>query len=245
MATLGIDVGGTGVKAALVDTDAGTLVSDRVRVPTPERSTPDAVAVATANLVSDLESDGPVGVGVPAVVVGGRSLTAANIDAAWIGADAAAAFRAALTREVVMVNDADAAGVAEMRFGAGRDQRGVVLILTLGTGIGSALFVDGTLVPNTELGHLEFRGQVAETKAAASAREREQLTWERWARRLSRYLQHVDRLLWPDLIILGGGVSRKSDKWISRLDCRPRVAVAELENAAGIVGAAVAAAESA
>jgi polyphosphate glucokinase len=143
-----------------------------------------------------------------------------------------------------MVNDADAAGVAEMRFGAGRDQRGVVLILTLGTGIGSALFVDGTLVPNTELGHLEFRGQVAETYAAASARDREQLTWERWARRLSRYLQHVDRLLWPDLIILGGGVSRKSDKWLSHLECRPRVAVAELENAAGIVGAAVAAAES-
>ena len=243
VATVGIDVGGTGIKAAAVDGTRGALLSERLRVATPHPATPEAVALATARLVHEVAGDGPVGVGLPAAVVGGRTMTAANIDESWVGTDAARIFGSALGREVVIVNDADAAGLAEMRFGAGRGEDGVVLVLTLGTGIGSALFVGGTLVPNTELGHLELHGKAAERRAASSARERESLSWSKWARRLSRYLDHVDRLLWPDLVILGGGVSAKADRWLAGVVARPRVVAAELQNTAGIVGAALAAAE--
>lgn len=241
MHTLGIDVGGSGIKAALVDTERGALVTERTRVETPRPSTPDAVASAAASLVASIPATGRIGVGMPAVVLGGQAMTAANIDESWIGVPADEVFGAALGGRAVVVNDADAAGLAEMRFGAGRSASGVVLILTLGTGIGSALFVDGVLVPNTELGHIELRGRDAESAAAASARDRDDLSWKEWARRLSRYLDHVDRLLWPDLVILGGGVSRKADRWMDKLATRPRVVAAELGNNAGIVGAALSA----
>lgn len=242
MTALGIDVGGSGIKAALVDTDRGALFTERIRVDTPQPATPDAVAAATSALVSELVVDVPVGVGLPSVVLGGHTMTAANIHESWIGQDAESLFRDAVGRMAVVVNDADAAGIAEMRFGAGRGERGVVIVLTLGTGIGSAVFIDGVLVPNTELGHLEIGGRVGEAWAASSAKEREQLSWTKWAARVSTYLDRIDRLFWPDLIVLGGGVSRKADRWMTKLTCRPRIVAAEFGNAAGIVGAALAAA---
>jgi polyphosphate glucokinase len=241
---VGIDVGGSGIKAALVDTTRGQLISERVRVETPQPSFPDVVAAATAEVVDGLGGSGPAGIGFPAAILGGVTMTAANIDKAWVHAPGQDIFSAALGRPVVLMNDADAAGLAEMRFGAGAGEQGVVLMLTLGTGIGSALFVDGQLVPNTELGHLEIRGKDGESRAAASVRERKNLSWERWARRLDEYIHRVDALFWPDLIILGGGVSKRAEKFMSFLTARPRLVVATLHNEAGIVGAAVRAAES-
>jgi polyphosphate glucokinase len=240
---LGIDVGGTGIKAALVDAERGTLLTERIRVETPHPSKPDAVAAATAALVDGLGGDGLTGIGVPAAVLGGVTKTAANVDKSWIEAPAEQIFAAALGRPVVLMNDADAAGLAEMRFGAGAGVPGVVMLLTLGTGIGSALFVDGRLVPNTELGHLEIRGKDAETRAAASVRERKGLSWKRWAQRLDEYLDRIEALFWPDLVILGGGVSRHADRFIPLLESRVKVVGATLQNEAGIVGAAVRAAE--
>jgi len=246
MELLGVDVGGTGIKAAVVDTRRGVLSGERIRVPTPQPSTPAAVAGATAGLVEGLVPGAPAGIGFPAVVCDGTTLTAANVDPAWVGAPAESIFSEALGRECAVVNDADAAGLAEMRFGAGRGERGVVLMLTLGTGIGSALFVDGTLVPNTELGHLELGGEEAEARASAVAREREELSWKRWASRLNAYLLHVEGLLWPDLVIVGGGVSRKQEKFLPLLTPRrARLAVAAMGNAAGVVGAALVAASRA
>jgi len=239
---LGIDVGGSGIKAALVDVGRGTLATERRRVETPQPSRPEAVAAAAAGLVADL-GGGLVGIGFPAVVLGGATMTAANVDPEWVGAPAQDIFGSALGRPVTLLNDADAAGLAEMRFGAGADQNGVVLMLTLGTGIGSALFVDGRLVPNTELGHLEIRGKDAESRASSNAREVRGWSWKRWALRVDEYLHRVDALFWPDLIILGGGVSKQSSHYLHLLTARPRVVVAELHNEAGIVGAALRAVE--
>jgi polyphosphate glucokinase len=242
MELLGIDVGGTGIKAAVVDIARGELVTDRVRVATPRPATPESVSRAAASLVADLAPGAPVGIGFPAVVCNGETLTAANVDPAWLGAPAEAIFTATLGRQCTLVNDADAAGVAEMRFGAGRGENGVVLLLTLGTGIGSALFSGGTLVPNTEFGHLEIDGHKAEARAAAAVRDRDKLSWERWADRLTTYLQHVEGLLWPDLIIIGGGVSKRPEKFLPFLKTRrARLTVASMGNAAGVVGAALAA----
>lgn len=239
---LGIDIGGSGIKGAPVDLGEGRFASDRVRIPTPEESTPEAVADVAAQVVAELadqvEDGSPVGVTLPAVVQHGTVRTAANIDRSWIGTDADALFTERLGRPVHLVNDADAAGMAEMHYGAGRDERGVVLLTTLGTGIGTALFVGGELVPNTELGHLELDGHDAETRAASSVREEEDLSWEDWAGRLQRYYSHVEALLWPDLIIVGGGVSKKAHKFLPRLDLRTRIVPAELRNDAGIIGAA-------
>jgi polyphosphate glucokinase len=240
---LGIDVGGTGIKAAMVDTERGTLLTDRVRVETPQPARPDAVAAATAALVDGLGGRGLTGIGFPAAVLAGVTMTAANVDKAWIDAPGQQLFTTALGRPVVLMNDADAAGLAEMRFGAGAGTHGVVLLLTLGTGIGSALFVDGQLVPNTELGHLEIRGKDAETRASAAVRERKGLSWTRWATRLDEYLDRVDALFWPDLVILGGGVSKHADRFVPLLTSRVRVVPATLQNEAGIVGAAVRARE--
>ena len=243
-ARIGIDVGGTGVKGNVVDLADGTLLSDRFRVPTPHPATPDGVAGCVAEVVERLGAAGPVGVTVPSVVKDGRTLTAANIDPSWSGADAVSLFSAALDgRGVHVLNDADAAGLAEMRFGAGRGRAGVVVMLTLGTGIGSAVFLDGRLVPNTELGHLQIDGVDAETRASAAARKNETLSWSEWAARVERYLRVLEDLLWPDLVVLGGGVSKKSGKWLSQLDVRTEIAVADLRNQAGIVGAAMATAE--
>lgn len=241
---LGVDIGGSGIKAALVDVERGTLVGDRVRVETPQPAAPEAVLRATADLVAGM-GEGPVGVGFPAAILRGRVMTASNIDRRWIGLQADHLLTEALGRPVSLLNDADAAGLAEVRFGAGRDVPGVVLMLTLGTGIGSALFLDGRLVPNTELGHLEIRGKDAERRAASSVRTERHLSWARWARRLNEVLDRIDLLFWPDLVILGGGVSRRADRFLPLIATRPRVVAARLQNEAGIVGAALRAAEAA
>lgn len=238
---LGVDIGGTGIKAALVDLESGSLVTDRVRIETPRPSAPDAVAATVVEVAGSFEWSGPVGVAVPAVVSGGVTRTAANIDATWVGFDAAALFSTALGTAVTVLNDADAAGIAEMTHGAGAGEQGTVLLLTIGTGIGSALFVGGEIVPNTELGHLEFEGVEAEDVLSGTAREAAGMAWEEWGRRFGRFLRHVEDLLWPDLIVLGGGASNESDEYLDLLDTRARLTVAALGNEAGIVGAAMAA----
>ena len=246
---IGIDIGGSGIKGAAVEVTTGRLVSPRLRVPTPQPSVPEAVIDATARVVARLvaashtPADAPVGIGFPAVVIDGVTKTAANVDAAWIDFDADRELESALGRRVFVVNDADAAGTAEMRFGAGAGRTGVVVILTLGTGTGSAIFVDGMLVPNTELGHMEIRGRDAERRSAAAARVRRGLSWKAWASDLDEHLTAIDRLFWPQLFILGGGVSKRSDRFIPRLTTRVPVIPAKLFNEAGIVGAAVIAAE--
>lgn len=242
MDLLGIDIGGTGIKGAPVDLQRGVLTTDRLRIPTPEGAKPDDVARVVAEIVAHFDVDGPIGCTFPAVVRDGETLTAANVDRSWIGTNARDLFSRAAQREFVVLNDADAAGIAEMRHGAGRDERGVVLVLTIGTGIGSALFVEGTLVPNTELGHVEVRGKTAEHRAADSVREAEDLSWKDWAERLDDVLTAIEALVWPDLVIIGGGVSKKSEKFLPRLSTRARVVPAQLLNNAGIVGAALAAA---
>lgn len=241
---IGIDVGGSGIKAAAVDVKLGRLVSDRIRVLTPEPSTPAAVIDQIAKLVHRVEraigrTDVPIGVDFPAVILDGRTMSAANVDPGWVGYPAVEHLERALGRRVALINDADAAGIAEMRFGAGAGHQGVVLILTLGTGVGSALFVDGVLVPNTELGHMEIRGRDAERRSAAAARIRRGLSWKAWTNDLDEHLQAIDRILWPDLVIIGGGVSKNADKFIPRLEVRPPVVPAVLRNEAGIVGAAM------
>jgi polyphosphate glucokinase len=243
---IGVDIGGSGIKAAVVDVRSGELVSERLRVPTPQPADPESVVAATHGLIEALGGPVlPVGIGIPGAVPHGIVRTAFNIDPGWIGVDGAAVFGAALGHPCTILNDADAAGLAEMRFGAGAGHRGVVLMLTLGTGIGSALFVDGTLVPNTEFGHIEIRGKDGERRASAGARERKGLSWKKWAPLLNEYLVRIDGLVWPDLIILGGGISRKADRFLPLLDVRPPVVAATLQNQAGIVGAAVRAAEDA
>jgi polyphosphate glucokinase len=239
----GVDIGGSGIKGCTVDLRSGSLEEQRVRVPTPAPATPTAVAELVATITDDFGWHGPMGVTLPSVLKRGIALTAAHLDPAWKGLAADKLFSEYCRVPVVVLNDADAAGLAEMRFGAGRDHDGVVLLLTFGTGIGSALFVDGELVPNTELGHLQVDGVEAETRAAAAARDDEALSWPHWAARVSRYLQVLEDLVWPDLIIAGGGVSKKADKWLSLLECRTPVVAAALRNDAGVVGAAAAAAE--
>jgi polyphosphate glucokinase len=245
---IGVDVGGSGIKAAVVDVDTGQLVSERLRVPTPTPSSPDLVSASISRLVrrlvtaSGLEPDRPVGVGLPGVAMDGRLLTAANIDPAWIGYPIADKLNRALKRDVRIVNDADAAGIAEMRFGGGKGQPGVVIFLTLGTGVGSGVFVDGKLVPNTEFGQMEIRGRPAERRSAAAARVRRGLSWKAWAADLDEHLGRIEDLMWPRLMILGGGVSKNADKFIPRLQRRAPVVAAQLRNDAGIIGAAIVAA---
>ncbi len=241
----GIDIGGSGIKGAVVDTATGQLVTARTRVVTPQPSTPVAVAAVVAQMLADARWDGLVGATFPAVIKHGVAKSAANVDKSWIGTDVDATFTQATggRNEIIVLNDADAAGIAEARFGAARDVAGVVILLTFGTGIGSALLIDGTLVPNTELGHLEFRGHDAEKRAAASVREEEGLSFKKWAERVNAYMSHVERLFTPDLFVVGGGVSKDSEKWVPLLTLNTPVKTAELLNNAGIVGAAMAAAE--
>jgi polyphosphate glucokinase len=245
MEMIGIDVGGTGIKAAVVETTSGELVTPRVRVETPHPATPAALAEASKGLLKELPRDLPAGIGFPAVILHGVVKTAANIDPSWIGTQADVLFADALSRRIVIGNDADAAGLAEMRFGAGRGEKGTVLMLTLGTGIGSALFYDGVLLPNTELGHLQVRGKDAERRAAASTKERKGLSWHTWSKRLAEYVDTIDALLWPDLVIIGGGISKDAEKFIHDLPSRVRCVPAALQNQAGIIGAAMLAAEAA
>lgn len=238
----GVDIGGSGIKGATVDLSSGVLADRRVRVPTPQPATPEAVAELVAAITSEFGWHDPMGVTLPSVLKRGIARTAAHLDPSWKGLAANKLFSEYCRAPVTVLNDADAAGLAEMRFGAGRNQDGVVVLLTFGTGIGSALFVDGELVPNTELGHLPLDGDDAEIQAAAAARDHEALSWADWAARVSRYLHVLEDLIWPDLIIAGGGISRKADKWLPLLECRTPVVAAGLRNDAGIVGAAAAAA---
>ncbi len=237
--SFGIDIGGSGMKAAPVDLATGMLTAERHKILTPRPATPEAMAPVVAELVRHFDWSGPIGVTFPGVVRHGVVHSAANVDKSWLETDADELFTKEVGTDVHVVNDADAAGLAEVRYGAGRDRRGVVLVLTFGTGIGSGLFVDGVLVPNTELGHIEVDGHDAETRAAASAREREDLSWKDWAKRVQRYLESVVKLFSPELIIVGGGASRRADKWVPLLDVGTEIVPAALENEAGIVGAAL------
>lgn len=238
----GVDVGGSGIKGALVDLTNGRLVGDRIKILTPQPSTPDAVAATVAKIVDQAGWTGPVGVTLPSVVTDGVARTAANIDKSWIGTDARTLFSSALGgRPVTVLNDADAAGIAEVKFGAARNTTGLVMLLTFGTGIGSAVLHDGVLHPNTEFGHMEVDGKEAEHRAASSVKERNDLSYKQWAKEVSRVLTRIEDLVWPDLFIAGGGISRKHEKWIPLLTNRTPVVPAELRNTAGIVGAAYAA----
>lgn len=240
----GIDIGGTGIKGGVVDLRGGVLIGERFRLDTPQPATPQSVAETAGKVAANFDYNGPFGVAFPGVVLDGVVKTAANVDKSWIDTSLQKAMEPQLPGPVTVLNDADAAGLAEARYGAGRGISGLVVMVTFGTGIGIALINDGRLVPNAELGHLELDGHDAETKAAASARERDDLSWEQWAKRASKYLHHLENLLWPKLIILGGGISKKPDKWVPHLKTRTPLAVAQLINNAGIVGAALRAAEA-
>jgi polyphosphate glucokinase len=241
----GIDFGGSGIKGAPVDLATGEFTAERVRIDTPHPSTPKAVAEVFVELLkSDPDSEGPVGVTVPGIVRRGVVHSAANIDQHWIGEDADKLFTDATGRDVYVVNDADAAGLAEVRYGAAKGREGLVLVTTLGTGIGSALVYDGVLVPNSELGHIEIDGHDAEKRAASSAREREDLSWEDWAKRLTTYYRKLELLFSPDLFVVGGGVSKKADMFLPLIDIETEIIPAELRNAAGIIGAALYATET-
>jgi polyphosphate glucokinase len=240
----GVDIGGSGIKGCRVDLDTGELVGERVRIDTPQPSTPDAVYAVVSQVVGEFDWTGTVGVTFPGVMKSGVAHTAANVDKSWIGTDVDAGLEALIPGAVHTLNDADAAGLAEMRYGAGRDKAGVVLMLTFGTGIGSALFVNGTLVPNTEFGHIQVDGEDGEHRASAAAKEREDLSYPEWAQRVDRYLDVLEAGVWPDLIVVGGGVSKKAHKWVPLLSTRTPVVPAELQNNAGIVGAALAAQEN-
>ncbi|MER7180934.1 polyphosphate--glucose phosphotransferase [Streptomyces hyaluromycini] len=248
MQIFGVDIGGSGIKGAPVDLDKGDLAQERCKVLTPHPATPDSVADGVKQVVDHFGWSGPVGLTFPGVITDGTHIrTAANVDKSWIDTDARTLFSERLGGlPVTVVNDADAAGVAEMEFGAGRDRKGVVLLLTFGTGIGSALFVDGELVPNTELGHLELDGHDAEKKASSKAKEDDGLSWEHWAHRVNKYLAHVEMLFTPSLFIIGGGVSRKADKFLPYIEgIKAEIVPAQLQNNAGIVGAAMRAAHHA
>lgn len=240
----GIDIGGSGIKGAVVDLDTGALTTERQRIATPVPSTPDAVAAVVKQLVEEHDWSGVVGATFPAIIKNGVARSAANVDHHWVGTDVDKVFTEATGRDVSVLNDADAAGLAEVRYGAARGVDGVVILLTFGTGIGSGLFIDGTLVPNTELGHVELDGHDAEKRAAASVRETHQdMSWDKWAHRVQRYMSHIEALFSPDLFVVGGGVSKRAEKWVPHLDLQAPVKPAELLNNAGIVGAALAAAE--
>ncbi len=236
---LGIDIGGTGIKGAPVDLEKGDLAADRFRLLTPKPATPEAVAGIVAEIVKHFEYQGMIGCTFPAVVKHGVIQTAANVDKSWIGTNARSLFEDATGCTFTVTNDADCAGVAEMHYGAGVGRKGVVIIVTLGTGIGTAVFFDGVLIPNSELGHIEVRGKDAEKRAADSVRERKKLDWKQFAKRVDEYLDHLEAALWPDLVIIGGGVSKKGEKFIPLLTPRCEVVAAKLQNEAGIVGAAL------
>ena len=241
MEILGIDIGGSGIKAALVDVVKGELVGNRYRLPTPEPSVPDAVADTVVKTVKHFHWTGPIGCTFPTIIKGGVALSAANVDKSWIGTDIQALLHNRTGCQVLVLNDADAAGIAEMEFGAGKDEKGLVIMLTFGTGIGTALFVNGVLVPNAELGHIEIRGKDGETRAAARVRTEKKLSWKKWAKRVDEYLGRLEFLLSPNLFIIGGGVSKDHALFFPLLHTQTRIVPARLLNEAGIIGAALAA----
>lgn len=240
MKVLGFDVGGSAIKAAPVDLASGALLAERVRLTTEHPWTPDTAIARVQEAIAHFNWQGPLGCGFPAAMRNGTALTAANIDAGWIGVDVSKLLQETTGHQAAVINDADAAGLAEMRFGAGREQQGTVIMVTVGTGLGTALFSDGRLFPNCELGHLLLNGKEAEQYASDQARKRKGLTWRKWAERFDRYLLHLERLFWPDLFIIGGGASRKSEKFFPHLTVKTRVEAARMLNDAGIVGAALA-----
>ncbi|RZS87151.1 polyphosphate glucokinase [Motilibacter rhizosphaerae] len=241
---LGVDIGGSGIKGAPVDLATGAFLAERVRIPTPQPATPEAVAATVGEVTRSFDWTGPLGCTVPAVVRGGVARSAANIDPSWIGTDVVTLVSGATgAGPVLAVNDADAAGFAEVAYGAAKGRDGVVIVVTLGTGIGTAVISDGRLLPNTELGHLELDGHDAERKAADSAREREDLSWKEWGHRLQRYFSHLEMLFSPSLFVVGGGVSKKADKFLPLLELETEIVPAALRNDAGIVGAALLAAQ--
>jgi len=241
MELLGIDIGGSGIKGAPVDIEQGMLVKKRYRIPTPQPSTPEAVAEVVAQIATRFKWHGPIGCTFPAVIKRGVAYSAANVDDSWIGANGEQIIAQKTGCPVLLLNDADAAGVAEMKFGAGLGQNGVVIVLTFGTGIGSAIFADGHLVPNTEFGHLDMMGIDAEDRASDRIREAEDLSWKKWAGRVNDFLAEMERLFSPDLFILGGGVSKKHQKYLHRLKTSAKIVPAQMRNEAGIIGAALAA----
>ena len=241
MEVLGVDIGGSGIKGAPVDVNKGEFARDRLRFPTPEPSTPAAVADVTAEIASHFQWKGPIGCTFPAVIKRGIAYSAANVDKSWIGTNGEALIAERTGCQVLLLNDADAAGIAEMRFGAGMGRKGVVIILTLGTGIGSAIFTGGVLLPNTEFGHMEIRGKDAEHRASARIRKEKDLGWKKWAVYVNEFLHRMEVLFSPDLFIIGGGVSRRHEKFLPLLEARAEIIPARLENRAGIIGAALAA----
>jgi polyphosphate glucokinase len=241
MQILGIDIGGTGIKGAPVETDTGALLLERYRLPTPDGARPDSVAAVVKEVAAQFDWHAPVGCGFPAVIRNGVAESAANISQRWIGTNVAQLFSEVTQCQVYVLNDADAAGLAEVTFGAGRGVKGVILMITIGTGLGSGLFIDGKLVPNTELGHIEVDCDDAEKLASDEARKEQDLSWKKWAKRLDKYLNTLENLFSPDLMILGGGVVKKQDQFLPLITVRTRIVPAALGNDAGIVGAALAA----
>lgn len=241
MQILGIDIGGSGIKGAPVDTRTGKLLADRLRIKTPKGADPQPVADIVAEIARSFEWTGPIGIGFPAPVKGGITMMAANVSDKWVGTNADELFTQRTGCPSTTVNDADAAGLAEMKFGAGKGQPGTVIMITLGTGIGTAIFHDGKLLPNTEFGHLDMNGKDAEHRASDAARQLEDLSWKKYAKRLNKYLAAMENLFWPDLFIVGGGISKMSDKYIPLLKIETPVVTAQFLNEAGIVGAALAA----
>jgi len=242
MNVLGIDVGGSGIKGAPVDLETGQLIADRLRIETPEGAEPDPVAAVIAEIAKNFDWKGPIGIGFPAPIKNGVALMAANISEKWIGVNADDLLTKATGCDCTMINDADAAGLAEMKFGAGKDHQGTVIMLTLGTGIGTAIFHRGNLLPNAEFGHLDINGKDAEHRASDAVRQSEDLSWKKYAKRLNRFMAEMEKLFWPDLFIIGGGISKKSEKYVPLLEIKTPVVPAQFLNEAGIVGAALAAA---
>jgi polyphosphate glucokinase len=241
MQVLGIDVGGSGIKGAPVNTETGELLAERIRIKTPLNAEPQPVADIVAEIARSFRWQGPIGIGFPAPIKSGVAMMAANVSEKWIGTNADDVFTKTTGCDCTMINDADAAGLAEMQFGAGKGQPGTVIMLTLGTGIGTAIFYRGNLLPNTEFGHLDMLGRDAEHRVSDAVRQREELTWKKFAKRLNRYLVQMEKLFWPDLFIVGGGISKQSDKYLPLLKIRTPIIPAQLLNQAGIVGAALAA----
>jgi polyphosphate glucokinase len=240
MQILGIDVGGSGIKGALVDTKNGELVTKRYRIPTPNPSTPKAVAKVFNAIIDHFEWKGPIGVGFPAPILNGYTKMAANVDDEWLNFSAEEYLSKKTGCVVTMINDADAAGLAEMKFGAGKGKKGIIMVITIGTGLGTVLFSNGCLVPNTELGHIEVRGKDAETRASDAARKRKTMSWKKWGQHFNEYLNTLEKLFWPDIFILGGGGSKNLKKFKKYLTVQAKVIPAEFLNEAGIVGAALA-----
>ena len=241
MQILGIDVGGSGIKGAPVDIATGELTAERLRIKTPDGAEPEPVADVVAEIAKSFNWSGPIGIGFPAPIKAGVTMMAANVSEKWVGTNADNLFTKITGCDCTMINDADAAGLAEMEFGAGKGQPGTVILITLGTGIGTAIFHRGHLLPNTEFGHLEMKGRDAEHRASDAVRQREDLSWKKYAKRLNKYLAEMEKLFWPDLFIVGGGISKKSEKYIPLLTINTPVITAQFLNEAGIVGAALAA----